>query len=53
MSRFSEALAHTKQLIQLGCDQEEALANTQVAFDLDDLTVDMLDSVLSTEEAWV
>ena len=52
MSHFSEAVAHAKQLIALGCDREEAVANTQVAFELDDFTADMVDSNLDLVEAW-
>jgi hypothetical protein len=52
MSHFSEAVAHAKQLIALGCDRDEAVANTQVAFELDDFTADMVDSNLDLVEAW-
>lgn len=41
-TRFSAALAHYSQLRELGCDQDQALADTQVAYDLDDLTLDIL-----------
>ena len=46
MTRFSEATAHMQQLLALGATQESALLDTQRAFDLDDLTMDILEQNL-------
>lgn len=45
-TKFSEAVAHAQQLVELGCDRDEALSNTQSAFDLNDLELDLVDSNL-------
>jgi len=40
--RLSQALAHLQQLIELGCDYEQAVRDTTVAFDLDTEAADLL-----------
>ena len=40
--RISQALAHFRQLLALGADYDQALRDTQIAYDLDCETVDML-----------
>lgn len=50
MSTITEAAAHMKQLIDLGCDYEEAVANTQVAFELDQDSMDLVEQVFSVDE---
>ena len=49
MSTITEAAAHLDQLVQLGCDYEEALSNTQVAFELDQESMEMVESVYSED----
>lgn len=49
-TNFSEAVAHCQQLIELGCERSEALVNTQVAFDLNDLEIDLVDSNMDLVE---
>ena len=46
MTHFSEALAHAQQLVDLGCQPEKAVADTQRAFELDELSADVLSSNL-------
>ena len=43
-SKLSEALAHLKQLIALGCEFPDAVYDTSVAFDLDPESVEMLEA---------
>ena len=50
MSTITEAAAHMKQLIDLGCDYEEAVANTQVAFELDQDCMDLVEQVFAVDE---
>ena len=50
MSTITEAAAHIKQLMDLGCDYEEAVSNTQVAFELDQESMDLVESVFSVDE---
>ena len=45
MTTITEAAAHLGQLVDLGCDYEEAVANTQVAFELDELTMGIVENV--------
>ena len=45
MSTMSEALAHMTQLIDQGCYYEQAVHDTQVAFDLDEESTDLLESM--------
>ena len=45
MSTITEAVAHLEQLVQLGCEYTEAVANTQVAFELDQDTMEMVECV--------
>ena len=40
--RMSEALAHLQQLIQQGCDYQQAVRDTCVAFELDSEATEML-----------
>lgn len=49
MSTITEATAHLKQLVDLGCDYEEAVANTQAAFELDQESMDMVEAVYGEE----
>ena len=51
MSTITEAVAHMTQLVDLGCEYEEAVANTQVAFELDAESMDMVEAVYA-EELW-
>lgn len=46
MTHFAEALAHARQLIELGCSVEQAVADTGRAFELDSLTMEVLESNL-------
>lgn len=48
-TKISEALAHLKQLTDLGCDYEEAVGETAVAFELDPESVEMLESCFEYE----
>ena len=45
MSTMTEALAHMTQLIDQGCYYEQAVHDTQVAFDLDEESTDLLESM--------
>ncbi len=49
MSTITEAVAHLDQLVQLGCDYEEAVSNTQVAFELDQESMEMVECVYGEE----
>lgn len=49
--RISQALAHFRQLLALGADYDQALRDTQVAYDLDCETVDMLAECYEYENA--
>ena len=49
MSTITEAVAHLDQLVQLGCDYEEALSNTQVAFELDQESIEMVECLYDEE----
>lgn len=42
MTKYSEAIAHYNQLMELGADQNTALHDTQIAFDLEDYEADFL-----------
>jgi hypothetical protein len=41
---MSEALAHLKQLIEQGCEFPDAVYDTSVAFEMDTLTVEILEA---------
>lgn len=41
-TRFSQALALAQQLVAAGATHDEAIPAAQVAFELDDLTVNIL-----------
>jgi hypothetical protein len=43
-TRMSEALAHLKQLIELGCEFPDAVYQTSVAFEMDTLSVEILEA---------
>jgi len=45
MSTMTEALAHMTQLIDQGCYYEQALHDTKVAFELDEESADLLESM--------
>ncbi len=45
MSTITEAVAHMEQLIALGCAYDEAVSNTQVAFELDHESMEMVECV--------
>lgn len=49
-TNFTEAQAHAQQLIEVGCAIEEAIADAQRAFELDDLTADILGQAV---EHWI
>jgi hypothetical protein len=49
-THFSEALGHAKSLIEVGCDSEEAIADAQRTFELDELTADVLGQCV---EVWI
>lgn len=49
-THFSEALGHAKSLIEVGCGPEEAILDAQRAFELDDLTTDVLGQCV---ELWI
>lgn len=49
-TNFSEALGHAKSLVEVGCDIEEAVVDAQRAFDLDDLSADVLGQAV---EHWI
>ena len=51
-TRFSEAVAHTQQLIALGCDPDEALENTRIAVEMDDLTLDLVAENIAAMEVY-
>ena len=50
MSTITEAAAHMKQLMDLGCDYDEAVSNTQVAFELDQECMDLVEQVFAVDE---
>jgi hypothetical protein len=41
-TRFTEALELARQLVAVGATEEQALDATQVAYELDDLTMNIL-----------
>lgn len=45
MSTLTEALAHMTQLVDLGCEQNEALENTVTAFEFDFESREMLETL--------
>jgi len=45
MSTITEAAAHLDQLVALGCAYDEAVSNTQVAFELDQDSMEMVECV--------
>lgn len=45
MSTITEAVAHLEQLVALGCEYTEAVANTQVAFEMDQDSIEMVECV--------
>ena len=49
-TNFSEALGHVKSLIEVGCSPEEAVLDAQRAFELDDLTADIMGQCV---EHWI
>ena len=49
-TNFTEALGHAKSLIEVGCAIEEAVADAQRAFDMDDLSADILGQAV---EHWI
>lgn len=49
-TNFSEALGHAKSLIEVGCSVEEAVVDAQRAFDMDDLSADVLGQAV---ENWI
>lgn len=51
MSTITEAVAHMKQLIDLGCSYETAVYDTQAAFELDQDSMDMVENVYE-DELW-
>ena len=42
-TRFTEALAHLKQLIELGAEFPDAVYSTSVAFEMNQLEVELLE----------
>jgi hypothetical protein len=48
-TKLSEALAHLKQLIALGCEFPDAVYDTSVAFELDPESVEMLEACYDLE----
>ena len=51
MSTISEAVAHMTQLIDQGCYYEQAVHDTQVAFELDQESIDLVESIYD-DEMW-
>ena len=51
MSTISEAVAHMTQLIDQGCYYEQAVHDTQVAFELDQESMDLVESI-DDDELW-
>lgn len=51
MSTISEAVAHMTQLIDQGCYYEQAVHDTQVAFELDQESMDLVESIYD-DEMW-
>lgn len=51
MSTITEAVAHMEQLVALGCEYEEALADTQRTFELDNESMEMVENVYA-EDLW-
>lgn len=49
-THFSEALGHAKSLIEAGCAIDEAVADAQRAFELDELTADVMGQCI---ELWI
>lgn len=49
-SRLSEALAHLNQLVAQGCEYDEAVGETVVAFELDPESAEMLESCFGYQE---
>lgn len=49
-TNFSEALGHAKSLIEAGCSVEEAVTDAQRAFEMDDLSTDVLGQAV---EHWI
>ena len=45
MSTITEAVAHMEQLVHQGCEYEQAVVDTQRAFELDEGSMDMVESV--------
>lgn len=43
-TRMAEALAHLKQLIEQGCEFPQAVYDTSVAFDMDPMSVEILEA---------
>lgn len=51
MSTISEAVAHMTQLIDQGCYYEQAVHDTQVAFELDQESMDLVESIYD-DQMW-
>lgn len=51
MSTITEAAAHMQQLIDQGCSYEVAVHDTQVAFELDDESMDFVTEIYE-DELW-
>ena len=49
-TNFSEALGHAQSLIEVGCAIDEAVADAQRAFDMDELSTDVLGQAV---EHWI
>ena len=49
-TNFTEATAHAKQLIEVGCGVDEAIADAQRTFELDELTADVMGQCI---ELWI
>ena len=51
MSTITEAVAHMQQLIDQGCYYEQAVHDTQVAFELDQESMDLVESIYD-DQMW-
>lgn len=45
ITNLTEALAHLKQLVSLGCEFPDAVYDTSVAFELEPLAVEILEDM--------
>ena len=49
-TNISEALAHLKDLVSQGCELDEAIGETAIAFEMDSDSVEMLESCYHYEQ---